>query len=253
MLDTLARTAVLVLTALAVGCGGGETAPSGGLDGHRPPPADAGADATATYYPLKVGNWWKYRVTSAFEAPWEKLVTAERMETVGGDGPSAARPAVRVLTRKGPTDMTINWQGWVDGPDGRLWVRYRETGYSASTMQVNVEDWWEPHRIRFDERAGHLQAGARYQESYLEYKRDRGGLPVMTSVSTNWEVEAAGETVVVPVPGAANRTYEGCVRVSHSLATPGASKKFWFCRGVGKVKETGGQTEELIDHQVAWP
>jgi hypothetical protein len=58
---------------------------------------------------------------------------------------------------------------------------------------------------------------------------------------------------VVQPPNAPARTYTGCVQVSHSLATPGARKSFWFCRGIGKVKETGGQTEELIDHKVAWP
>jgi hypothetical protein len=268
MLETLARSGIVALTALAVGCGG-EGAP-GNPDGPVPGPVDAAATAAdtggdgpasqpadggaaLTYYPLKVGNWWRYRITSPFEAPWEKLVTAERMEPVGGDGPSAATPAIRMVTRKGPSDMTINWQGWVDEPDGRVWVRYRETGYSASTGMVNVEDWWDPHRLRFDERAGRLQAGARYQETYVEYKRDRGGLPVMTPVSTSWEVEAAGETVVVPIPGAAARSYPDCVRVSHSLGTPGARKQFWFCRGVGKVKETGGQTEELVDHLVVWP
>jgi hypothetical protein len=28
------------------------------------------------------------------------------------------------------------------------------------------------------------------------------------------------------------------------------AKTYWFVRGVGKVKETGGQTEELVEYHV---
>jgi hypothetical protein len=232
------------------GTGGNPGAPDGGGD----PDAGSGPGPAATYYPLKVGNWWKYRVTSPVDLPWEKLVTAERAEPVGGDGPNATREAIRMITRKGLGDMTINWQGRVDHPDGPIWVRYRETAYAASTMMVNVEDWWSPHRLRFDERAAHTAPGASFQESYTEYKRyGTTGLPTMSPTVTDWLVDAVDETVVVQLPGAPARTYPACIRVSHSLSTPGARKQFWFCRGIGKVKETGGQTEELIDHQVVWP
>jgi hypothetical protein len=43
------------------------------------------------------------------------------------------------------------------------------------------------------------------------------------------------------------------MQVRHSNAFGTAWKSFWFCRGVGKVKEVGDQIEELIEHQVTWP
>lgn len=203
------------------------------------------------YYPLKVGNSWTYRVTAPLEAPWMKVVTAERTELVGGTGPNKDKMAIRMVTKKGASDMTVNWQGPVMMGGTTIWVRYREVGYRAGTTMVNVEDWWEPYRLRLDE--SKTMMGQKWTETMKEYSKPAVGMTTVSTQNINWEVKAVNTTVTVMPPMGAAKMYSNCIQVSHSTAGGASVKNFWFCRGIGKVKETGGQTEELIDHKVVWP
>ena len=69
------------------------------------------------------------------------------------------------------------------------------------------------------------------------------GTPVMmASVTDYWSVDAAKVPVTVPAG-----SFEAVVLIK-STAT--GSKTYWYVPGVGKVKETGGQTEELVSFDV---
>ena len=64
------------------------------------------------------------------------------------------------------------------------------------------------------------------------------GQTATKSKDETWKVEAVDESVTVPAG-----TFSALrVRKTTSGA---ADKTFWFAKGVGKLKETGEQTEEL--------
>ena len=74
--------------------------------------------------------------------------------------------------------------------------------------------------------------------------------PVTKGVTTKdksdqWTVEALDESVTVP---AGTFTALRVYRVGEEDGQ--ASKRYWFVKGVGKVKEVGKQTEELMSYEL---
>jgi hypothetical protein len=209
--------------------------------------------ATSTFNPLKVGNTWTYRVTGSVGLPWRKVVKAAASEMVGGRGPNATILAIRVDTLKRAGDRVMHWDGMENMPEGRLWVRYREQAFDRGRQDLEVEDWWSPHRLRIDETPEHMTAGAAWEETFTEFKDEVGVSLRAAETKIQWQVLGANETVNVDPPSGPPKVYKNCLRVRHSSADGTRWKIFWFCCGIGKVKEIGGQFEELIDHQVTWP
>ena len=71
-----------------------------------------------------------------------------------------------------------------------------------------------------------------------------GATPIYDAqASDRWFVERR-EMVTVPAG-----TFDALVLRKVSVAA--AEKTYWYAPGVGKVKETGGQTEELTEYEVA--
>ena len=60
-----------------------------------------------------------------------------------------------------------------------------------------------------------------------------------------WTVLANDVTLTVPAG-----TFENVI---HVRKVGSSSKEYWYARGVGKLKETGTQTEELVEYQVEEP
>jgi hypothetical protein len=185
------------------------------------------------------------------------------MEAVGGTGPHATKMAFRVETRKyaagNPNmleDATISWQL----REGNKVLRYRETSctrFSAMLMNdaivnctVDVEDYWNPPRLRIDERPnGAAPANnASWPETYTEYKNAYSyatNPPTITmSMAQNtdtWTVQQASTSVTVPAG-----TFQDCIVMQKRTAVASNMKTYTFCKGVGKVKEEGpGQKEQL--------
>jgi len=243
----------------AAGCGGGsgEVGGQGGMGGYG-----VELPTAESFYPQKVGNWWAYLVTPmAVELPSYKKVTIEALETAGGTGSSAGRPAFRHVTCKSaPTleacgmpasatnriDKTIGWMGMADKTLGN----YREQAFKKATDILTEEDWWEPFRTKIDMSPAHTVAGATWIDNYKEFKHATGGAITSTTQKETWEVVAVDQTVTVTPPGGAPKTYPGCIQVKHSNNSGSMDKQFWYARGIGKVKETGAQMEELIDYFV---
>lgn len=235
------------------GGGGGGTGGAGGIGVELP--------TAESYYPQKMGNTWTYLVTPMADLPSYKVVVIDGLEMVGGGGPMAARPAWRHTTCKSaktieacamppsatnPVDRTVGWLGMV----GKTLVNYREQAFKKATTTLTVEDWWEPYRIKIDHEAAHTTANARWTETYKEYKQPADGIRTVTTKMEVWQVLAVNDTVVINPPGGTPRTYSNCLKVTHSTATGAIDKVFWYAKGIGKVKEVGTQTEELIDYKV---
>jgi len=81
--------------------------------------------------------------------------------------------------------------------------------------------------------------GASWHVAYTEVTTDSANVMTTIAKDETWTVEATAESVTVPAG-----TFTA-VRL-HKVTSGAADKMFWFVAGVGKVKETGDQTEELV-------
>jgi hypothetical protein len=217
--------ALLPLAHLMVGCGSSD--PGANADG-----GNACERAMGQLLPWNVGNKWKYKVTQDGEVT-EKITTIEAAEPVGGTGPNAAKMAFKVVTKKGPTDQTISWQA----VEGDKVVRYREQSFGAQTGKLELEEHWDPYKLHIDGTAEHMVAGKVWVETYRETKLPANSQPVTTTAMDAWQVVAECEVVQV-----LDKTYNALKVTKQG----GDLKTYWYVPGIGKVKETGGQTEELV-------
>ena len=218
------------------------TTACGSLD----PKADTTAEDAGTpariMLPLATGNRWTYRVTDG-DAVETKTQTIGELEPVGGSGPHADVMAFRVTTARGVdgTNETVSFQGY----SGSRVVRYREQAYNATTGDLDIEEHWHPYKLRVEQAEEYLEDGATFLESYDETKLVPGEEPTTATRSDRWTVLAASETVTVPAG-----TFEA-LKVNRVSSSQGAVKTYWFVENVGKVKEEGGQLEELESYEVA--
>lgn len=199
-------------------------AADGGVAETTPPPATG----QESYFPLAVGNSWTYRTGQGI-----KIWAVEAEEAVGGDGPYATTTAFRISDTINGQLISRSWQGF-DPPGSKRIVRYREVDNPSSTS----ETYWVPPRLRVDDGA---TPGMQWREVYVEH---RTGVPAFQDAQ-DWVVAATGEAVTITGRSGEVTSHADCMRVIHSAKN--RFKTFWWCRGVGKVKETEGEdTEELV-------
>jgi hypothetical protein len=210
--------------------------------------ADAGAKSDAktpaqmpvgdSLLPWKTGNSWTYKVSGSKGASM-KVTTIGAEEPVGGTGPNKDKRAFKVTTDKGGGDKTESWQAVV----GDSVVRYREVAYMSSTGMPELEEVWDPYKVHVHSDAEHRSAGAKWVEEYEETKLTLlDGMMTSAMASDAWSVDAPKVSVTVPAG-----TFEAVVLIK---ASPSGMKTYWYVPGVGKVKETGGQTEELVSYKI---
>lgn len=239
----------LLLFAFLAGCGSTEpVAPTGagGVGGGGGGDSDAGGDGgpstcarpTGPLLPWKVGNKWTYAVVEAAQVS-QKVTTIEGLEVVGGQGPNAGKMANKVVTKKGPMDQTISWQA----VDGQKVVRYREQSFGATTGALELEEHWDPYKLHIDGSPENMIERKTWVETYKETKIAVGSnAPVTATAMDAWQVAEDCETIEVR-----GTTYVA-LRITK---TSGDTKTYWYVPGVGKVKETGAQTEELVKFEEA--
>jgi hypothetical protein len=204
-------------------------------------PEDAGT-AARVLLPLETGNSWTYRVTDG-DVVETKIQTVGELEPVGGSGPHADVMAFRMTTVRGVdgANETVSFQGY----SGSRVVRYREQAYNATTGDLDIEEHWDPYKLRVDQAEEFLEDGASFLETYDETKLVPGEEPTTATRSDRWTVLAASVTVTVPAG-----TFEA-LKINRVSSSQGAVKTYWFVENVGKVKEEGGQLEELESYEVA--
>jgi hypothetical protein len=228
----------------AAGTMGGSGAGAAGATGESGTGGTAGSGGAGelpggegSFFPLATGNSWTYRVTDAGVVTM-KTQTIGPLEPVGGTGPNKDTMAYRATTEKDDGgDETVSWQAELDGKV----VRYREQSFMATGGALELEEHWDPYKLRVDGTEAHLMQGAMWTEMYSETKI-LTGMPAMTATSSDaWRVIAVDQSVTVPAG-----TFDALV-IEKMGGTP---KRYWFARNVGKVKETGTQTEELVSYEV---
>jgi DNA polymerase I-like protein with 3'-5' exonuclease and polymerase domains len=157
----------------------------------------------------------------------------EAKEDVGGA--KAGITAYRVRTAK-LDGATVSWQ------EDRCTsiTRHREQTFDLNNIR-NVDTIYTPDKIRIDETPAHTAMGASWQVSFTEVTTDAANMTTTVAKTETWTVEAVAESVTVPAG-----TFTALrLRKTTSGA---ADKMYWFVQGVGKVKETGDQTEELVSY-----
>jgi hypothetical protein len=198
-----------------------------------------GSQSDAPLLPWVSGNTWTYEVTQDAEVT-TKVTTVGDEEPIGGSGPFSEQVANKVVTQKqSGADETISWQSL----DGDRVVRHREQAFSASTDELELEEHWDPFKLHIDWSPEHTQVGASWLEEYQETKLPIGDTASTSTRRDRWSVIAVGEEVEVP----AGTFTDTVVFQKVGGSTP---KTYWYVRGVGKVKETGGQTEELVSFEL---
>jgi hypothetical protein len=237
-------TALTLALALgAAGCGDAGKEP---VDPGNPTPE------TNEYMPLAVGNTWTFRVTDSDGNVVEKKSEVLRKEPVGGSGPNAEVEAFFVLTTKtdgGPEDKTESWQGNIEFAEGQgqyATVRYREIAYHKATGDKELEEHWNPYKLRGDN--FHVAADNGWTEVYTEtklYEDPKEDDEIDGPREDTWAVTADETTVTVQAG-----TFEKA-RVFIRRPTGSSSDKVYsFVPGIGKVQETGSQIEQLVDCNV---
>lgn len=195
--------------------------------------------------PWAVGNNWTYKVTDTAGVSSLKTTTIGEAELVGGDGPNADVMANHVTTAKG-TDLNDHTESWqmpsADDPD-RI-VRLREQSFDATSGKLELDEYWDPAKLHIDGSAERTVAGASWLELYDETKLAVGLSPVTHTARERWTVIGDDETVEVPAG-----TFEHAIHFQKAGSSDTA-KNYWYLRGVGKLKETGSQTEELTEYHL---
>jgi hypothetical protein len=235
-------TALTLALALgATGCGDADKEPLN--------PGNPTAE-TNEYMPLAVGNTWTFRVVDGNGAVVEKITEVVRKEPVGGSGPNAEAEAFFVRTTKTDSvdeDKTESWQGTIQIAEGQYaTVRYREISYHKVTGDKELEEHWSPYKLRADN--FHVTADGGWTEIYTETKfyEDPSQMDEIDGPREDtWDVPADETTVTVP----AGKSEKARIFIRRPIGSS-SDKVYSFVPGVGKVQETGSQTEQLVDCKV---
>jgi hypothetical protein len=195
-----------------------------------------GGVSTGALQPWKEGNRWTYRVTDNGTTSL-KVTTVGPAEPVGGTGPNAQKLANKVTTDN-DGDKTISWQA----VEGESLVRYREQSFSKKTGALTLEEHWDPFKLHVDSSAAHITPGQSWTVEYSETKLPAGGTATTKAERDVWKVDGVNQPITVPAG-----TFSAIVLIKSG----GTSQKtYWYVPGIGKVKETGGQTEELVSYEL---
>jgi hypothetical protein len=93
----------------------------------------------------------------------------------------------------------------------------------------------QPYRLKLDESVAHTMPGAQWSETFTETSGTTS-----KSKTEQWRVVSAAESITV-IAGSYSALHV------ERTSSGGAVQDYWYVRGVGKVKETGGaQIEELM-------
>lgn len=211
------------LACLLAACGGGD-------DGDDV--VDCGF-ASTRYLPYEVGFQWEYRVSDPVSGVVEtKTQWIDSEVTFPGDG----QPALLQVTDKSP-GVTRNYTRIL----GEAVIRLQQEDVTALDVVERITVY-DPYAIRIDEAAERIAEGATFEESFTEIEYDGAMVEQRRQLATeNWEVVSVAEECSAPI-GTLTCLHLRRVRMG-ALTT---QKDFWFAPGIGKIREEGGQVEQLV-------
>ncbi len=217
----------VALLIMLAACGG-----SGGGTDSNPGP-DGSVDPAMRYEPWATGAVWSYKLTDptgALAPQMNKLTTIMGPRDVGGIHAGTTALLVHIEQMDGSKDVYEDLVGELD-------IRYKTVFFDNAGNQTST-DVDDPYRLKLDESAAHTVTGAAWAETFTE--TSTGSPPA--SKTEQWRVISANEQLTV---------IAGTYTTLHVRRTSSSGKiqDYWYARGVGKVKETGGgQEEELMSY-----
>lgn len=217
-----------VLAAALVACGGSDGGPAADAgDGESP------CGFEERWLPYQPGYTWSYRVVDL--GTGEQASKDQRIQPTT-EHPELGEVLVQVTEKaSGATESFLR-------REGEALVRLIQEDYDQVGALERTSEY-DPGQLRLDESAERTTAGATWEESYEVAVYDGAGTPVGTTARTDaWEVlatDAACDTPFGP---------RSCLHVRRVRTVGGlADKQYYFARGIGKVREIGGnQVEELV-------
>ncbi len=244
--------AVLVAVGCWVGCGEGGslptqdspsvTNPDGSVDLPDVPgdPNSPAEESSTSLWPLTPGSTWTYLIEdpSLAQSTFEKRVEVLEEQTVPGTSMTAT-----LVRSTQPHLEELSWQKVENGVAYRL----REEDHKAGKL-VRVTTWnpaamkslasERPQGWSFD---SNLTEMTDYINSGKEDDTDKK--------KYTWSVEAVNETVTTRAG-----TFTNAIRLQRIRKDKQEPvRTYWLVPGIGKVKETGERTEELISYDVKKP
>lgn len=187
-----------------------------------------------SYEPWTVGAVWSYKLTdpkNTSNTASGKKTTIMPMEDVGGVNAGKQAFLVHIEKLDGSKDVWETYWGDLD-------IRYKTKFYDASHNLTSTDED-QPYRLKLDETVAHTAPGARFTESFTETTTLPGQPPSPKQKTYTWTVISATEQVTVPAG-----TYT-CLHVQRDDGT--GPQDYWYAKGVGKIKETGGSQIEALE------
>jgi hypothetical protein len=205
-------------------------------------PEDGGSVA-GDYYPMVAGSTLVYR-HSGGSSTWDDETKVSAIQHEG----KAAFLTVGAPDPKGETSKNIIVQ------IGSQIHRAHKEELRADTVQGTVD--YVPGFLRFDQAWASADDGDAQNVVYKRVeKTPQGNVVAEDDREHTFTVEARKDSVTVPAG-----KFDDCMRVRRvrvrgnpANASDDDDKVFWFCAGIGKVKElseVGGSNEELVSCDV---
>jgi len=205
---------------------------------------DAGPDGSLAddYYPMVAGSTLVYRHTGG--STWDDETKVTDTEWNGEDA---------YLTQGAPDPKGETSKNVIIRQGNRL-LRAHKEELRSGTSQGTVD--YEPGFLRFDSTWVDADEGFSVNVTYKRIEKTASGnVSAEDEREHTFTVESLQDPVSVPAG-----TFEDCMRVRRVRVRGNASnaaddddKVFWFCAGIGKVKELseiGGGSEELVSCEI---
>jgi len=203
--------------------------------------SDAGEGAD-DFYPQADGASWTYRHMGGSR-------TSDELEMVDQSATDdyMGQPAVLLIDSPGPNGTHSSS---VIATQGTRVLRVFREEFMGTALRLTAV--YDPGFLRYDRAWEEQDAG--YSEVVTYQRTETGPTGAVTGDAERahrFTVESLDDRVVVPAG-----TFTGCMRIQRSrvraagaVAAEGDEDLFWYCPGIGKVREEDqitGQTEELV-------
>ena len=215
-----------------IACGGDdEPTTDGGSSGDGGAGADPCGFNSTRFLPFDVGNTWSYRVTdtnSGDITTKSQSIEETRTDATFGD-------VIVQLTQKnnGSTRSLFKLDA-----NELIRLQQEDLDIGGTVERVTVYD---PGQTRLSETDANLADGATWTENYTAAVTETGMTTVTTSRTEAWTVlgvDVACESGIGSLK---------CLHVKRERTAGGiATKEFWYAQGVGKVRETGSNQQEVL-------
>jgi hypothetical protein len=221
---------------------GGDGGRAGGGAGDGAGAGSAGSGATLDYFPLLDGASWTYLHSNG---GWNEAVSMEALS----DG--------RYLQTSSADPAGVSSESTFAVTDGEV-LRVAEETFADGVLAQSTE--YDPGFLRFSQLWAEERPGFSERRAYERTETRTGSSPKPPSDRAHiFTLESISEDVTVPAG-----SFRNCVRVRRqrdyevmaadgTTVTEDQEKLYWFCQGVGKVREENaltGTTESLMEYDL---